>query len=198
MQIVFAICAVAILGTAAVAGRRYWTARELASRPTLVNVREPEMSGAFTCEVTSGLQSNGMQTFIRNVGEAEAIGVFPAVSMTVIPEKDVRTTDFNSVPRGSCRDRPLGVPSIGTLRADQESSPRLPQPSMTWPVLKSPQQRVMLYGVSCAYYSAASGAEHGACDTYRLRVSDGSLTFRCDGRPVTGKFEASLMTNCAD
>ena len=166
------------------------------ARPLVINSSPPELIQPFICDLRAGFQAGSIRTFLRNVGDSQAVHITQTFALRMVPERKVGIPSFDEIPSGNCKDKAQGVPMAGVLAITQINTTVLPQPVVTLPPLLSGES-AQLYGVSCAYYEDDAGTRHSVCDTYRYRLADGSAAFTCDGSPRAGKFEASMM-NCGN
>jgi hypothetical protein len=168
------------------------------SRPTLINIHPPELLQPFICDASSGSQgANNVQTFLKNIGSSGATDVSTTFLLQVVPEQRVGLPSVDEIPSGSCRDKPRGSRRTAALSPGEETTPRLPLPSMMLPPLLS-GEAVQLYGVSCVFYSDNSRNDHAVCDTYRFRPIRGTPVFVCDGTQRAGKFDEASIANCGN
>jgi hypothetical protein len=166
-------------------------------RPRVVNSRAPELTQPFVCDLSAGLHSGNLQTYVRNVESGEASNVFQTLALHVVPERKVNIPEFDEVPNGDCQTRPRVHYATKLLSSGRETMALLPEPKVAIPPLLA-GEIARLYSVSCIYYSDNSGLNHGSCDTYRFRLANGNSYFICDGSPETGKFDDAPVTSCGN
>ena len=182
-----------------VAGRNVFIERRNAilSRPRIVNTRPPELLQPFVCDLKTGLHSGRLQTFVRNVENAEPGSVFQTLALHIVPAQKVGIPEFDEVPNGNCQDRPGGGSPTTLLPGGRETVTGLAEPKVMMPPLLT-GETAQLYGVNCIYYSDSAGSSHTSCDTYRFRLAGGSPYFVCDGSPNAGTFDAVPVTSCGN
>ncbi len=197
--VALSIFGLGILGTLGYLIRQAIVERQTAvgSRPTLIDVHPPEFIEPFVCNAHTGLKSDGVRQFLKNIGNSGATNLAPYVAIRVVPERRIGSPEFDDISGGNCRERPFGIHTISPLAGGAETSQHLPQPSITMPTLMEGEP-VQLYGVSCAYYTDGGGNDHGSCNTYRFRPTNGNTIFMCDGTPKTGKFDTASVVSCAN
>lgn len=166
-------------------------------KATVVNARAPEMTAPFTCDLHGGFHSGNIRAFFRNMGNGDAKNVMEFFSMRIVPERKVGIAEFDQIPNGNCADKALRGRAIGLLAAGKDVSAELPQPTVAVPPLLA-GEGAQLYGVSCAYFSDTSGADHASCETYRFKPANGGPVFMCDATPKSGKFEEPSVLGCAN
>jgi len=166
-------------------------------RATVINARAPEMLAPFTCDLRGGFHSGAIRAFFKNMGTGDAKNMTEFFSMRIVPEKKIGNAEFDQIPNGNCGDKALQGRNVGILAAGKDSSTELPPPSVAVPPLLS-GEGAQLYGVSCAYFSDASGNDHASCETYRFKPDNGGAAFMCDATPKQGKFVEPSVLGCAN
>lgn len=166
------------------------------ARATVVNERAPEILAPFTCDLRGGFHSGAVRAFFKNMGNGDAKNMIEFFSMRLVPERKIGNAEFDQIPNGNCGDRPLQGHSVGVLAAGRSVSAELPGPPVAVPPLLT-GEGTQLYGVSCAYFSDASGTDHASCETYRFKPDNGTA-FMCDATPKQGKFVEPSVLGCAN
>lgn len=193
--IVLVFFAVIVIAGMGVMTRKVIVAQKNRARPTVINLRPPELVEPFRCDLKAGFRSGAIQTYLRNDGNAAAEAVYQTFAFRVVPDQKVNIPEFDEVPSGDCNAPPPAKAPLYGLTVGQQITPQLQQPPVILPpLLKGEVSR--LYGVSCAYYSDAAGARHASCDTYKWRLASGTDIFMCDGSEQEGKFEPGPVVNC--
>lgn len=189
-----AVCVIAGMG---VMTRKVIVAQKNRARPTVINLRPPELTRPFQCDLKTGFRSGAIQTYIRNDGNAAAEDIYQTFGFRIVPDQKVNIAEFDEIPSGDCNAQPAAPSPRFGLGVGQQVTPELPQPTVILPpLLKGEVSR--LYGVSCAYYADAAGTRHASCDTYRLRLASGTDIFMCDGSEQLGRFEPGPVVNCGN
>jgi hypothetical protein len=178
---------------------------EIEHAPLVINNRPPELIQPFICDISNGLHTGNMQTFIKNTGNITAYNVDPyEFRMKVIPETKTGTAFWDAMPEINCDGKGHAKDMEFPLPPGREVRPQIGQTAMNLPPLHK-DTAVNLYFVSCIHYLDQNGGNHGTCDTYQLYLpSDnpsgsvwGNPTFFCDGLPkVGGRFMGSITGHC--
>jgi hypothetical protein len=165
-------------------------------RPVVTNSNPPVLIQPFSCDVKSGAHFGDINTFMRNVGNADALAVTPSLILRFVPDRKVGQPEFDEIPSAGCGQKRKGN-AARQLAAAQGGVVRWSQPTVAMPPLLN-GETAQLYAMSCIHYTDSSGVDHSNCDTYRFRLDSGIPIFACDNLPKSGKFDPETVSNCTE
>jgi len=189
-----------VVGIALIVGIGIMTHLVMSSRdnsgalPRLVLTKQPEFVDSPVCDVKTGFRASDVRTFIKNIGDAPANNVIETFSLRLVPEKKVGLPEFDEIPQGNCKTRPVVKPVANIMAGEEEGIPVLPAPVLTMPPLLK-GEAAQLYGTTCFYYSDIAGAAHASCETHHFTLANDPV-FICDATPKIGDFDSAPVTTC--
>lgn len=124
--------------------------------PRLVLNRQPEFVEPLVCNLKAGFRASDVRTFIKNIGNSPANNVIETFSLRLVPEKKVGMPEFDELPQGNCKVKPVVKPVAYIMAGNEEGVPVLPAPALTMPPLLK-GEAAQLYGTTCFYYSDVAG-----------------------------------------
>lgn len=172
--------------------------------PLVIHQRPPVMRAPFTCDaVKRQLAVGNMELFVKNIGNATAIGTDPFITVPkVIAEKRTGDKFWDEIPEADCSAPVNSTPMDFPLPEGIEKSVLLRQAAFPLPPNLEKDGAMQLYLIECVFYRDDSKVRHATCDRYRLSVPDsepfGTPSFQCDASPRIGIFQESIGGHCQE
>jgi hypothetical protein len=165
--------------------------------PGLVNIKPPEFLDSVVCDLNAGINTTGIRTFIRNIGDARARNVIETFTLHLVPDKKVGIPEFDEIPQGDCKAKPSAKPLANLMESGEQATPVLPARLLKMPPLLR-GEAAQLYGTSCFYYDDDSGNAHSSCETRHFTLAGGAPVFICEDAPRTGAFDPAPVATCGN